>query len=492
MELEVSLKNLAKIIISFSLLFMALTLLLMPFQLMGVTDQGYWINSLYNFIHSGELVTSFNDRHNFSEHSLLLLISPLAFIKNPILFSYVLYYLTYLSWFLTFYLLCFGKFNYQIFFKSFILFFCSTTVIFHYALNFNGWNSIYISPPILMAAYFFAFIKNYYHKSILIYLPLLLLKIQFWLILPFFLLAIYFQSKNKKFIFYAFISIAAFALYLYGRQFLFEESTTGSLLSLSYAYILNGDIEVFFEIFLNSLILKFVLISAFFIQFIFIFDLKNIKKNDFLIYALLIFPILSYCVLSDRLVMSYWTHEHYVLPVLPVIFLILNKYGIFSRKRIFLFILVNILLIMGIYSLKEPWQFKYYQDENQLVKKVQPLLVLNHNDHILSDDRTGLYLANYQANFLKFITDKTRPPKYIIINTRYIYYTNNINRAKSINTISSFEYVQEYEKNLDGYGILYLNYPFVVYENNFKSEIKINSKVIDDWDVKFNELNKFI
>ncbi|WP_416695895.1 hypothetical protein [Candidatus Pseudothioglobus sp. Uisw_050_01] len=486
------LRNISKIVFAFSLLFLALTILLIPFQLMGVTDQGYWINSLYNFIHSGEFVTSFNDRHNFSEHSLLLLISPLALIRNPILFSYVLYYLTYLSWFLTFYLLYFGKFNYQNFLKSFILFFCSTTVIFHYALNFNGWNSIYISPPILMAAYFFAFIKNDYHKSILIYLPLLLLKIQFWIILPFFLLAIYYQSRDKKFIFYVSTSIIIFLLYLFGRQFLFAHSTTGNLLNLSYSHILNGNIKVFFEIFFNSFMVKIALISAFFIQFIFLFDLKNISKNDFLTYALLIFPIFSYCILSDRTVMSYWTHEHYVLPVLPVIFLILKKYGAFSRKRITLFILVNIVLITGIYSLKEPWQFKYYQDQNQLVKKIQPLLVLNHNDHILSDDRTGLYLANYQANFLKFITDKTRPPKYIIINTRYIFYTNNIKRAKSINTISSFEYVQEYEKNLDGYGILYLNYPFVVYENNLKSEIKINSKVIDDWDVKFNQLNKFL
>jgi hypothetical protein len=56
---------------------------------------------------------------------------------------------------------------------------------------------------------------------------------------------------------------------------------------------------------------------------------------------------------------------------------------------------------------------------------------------------------------------------------------------------SSFEYIDQYEKNLDGYGALYLNYPFV-YQNKLKSEIKINLNVFNDWDVKFIELNKFI
>ena len=109
--------------------------------------------------------------------------------------SYII--LTYLSWFLTFYVLSFGKFELKKVCQSFLLFFCSTTLFFHYGLNFNGWNSIFIAPPLMAFSYYLAFIKADYKKSILSFLPLLLLKIQFWLLLPFLLLSIYVHSKKK-------------------------------------------------------------------------------------------------------------------------------------------------------------------------------------------------------------------------------------------------------------------------------------------------------
>ena len=100
--------------------------------------------------------------------------------------------------------------------------------------------------------------------------------------------------------------------------------------------------------------------------------------------------------------------------------------------------------------MKEPWQYKYYQDESQLENQIKPLMTLNYDDYILVDDRTGLYFANHQINFPKFIKDKTLDPKYIVLNLRYIFYTNNIKRHKSKEVISSFKFLKDYEKDLNG------------------------------------------
>ena len=477
------LRNYSQIALIFTAMFVLLTLILKPFQLMGITDQGYWINFFYNFINLGEPKSLLIKSH-FFEHSLLFLISPLAYIKNPIFLSYVLYYLTYLSWFLTFYLLSFGKFELKKVCQSFLLFFCSTTLFFHYGLNFNGWNSIYIAPALMALSYYFSFIKANYKKSILSFLPLLLLKIQFWLLLPFLLLSIYVHSKKKRYLVCTLISLIGFFFYLLKiRLALYDNSFTGSPLLSAYGHLNINDLNNFLQIFFNNIGLKLSLIIAFFFQFLFLIDLKAIKKKDLLIYFLLIFPIFSYCILSSRTVMSYWTHEHYVLPVLPVILLILLKYSSFSKIRILFYILINLILICGILSMKEPWQYKYYQDESQLENQIKPLMTLNYDDYILVDDRTGLYFANHQINFPKFIKDKTRDPKYIVLNLRYIFYTNNIKRHKSKEVISSFKFLKDYEKDLNEYGILYQNYPFVVYEKKLKGNIDINPEVMKDWDL---------
>tara|TARA_B100000795_G_scaffold158107_1_gene118816 strand:+ start:498 stop:1961 length:1464 start_codon:yes stop_codon:yes gene_type:complete len=484
------LRNISQTALIFTAMFFLLTLTIKPFQLMGITDQGYWINFFYNVINLGEPVSSLNKTTNILEYSLLILISPLAYIKNPIALSYVLYYLTYLSWFLTFYLLYFGQFEIKKVYQSFLLFFCSTTLFFHYGMNFNGWNSIYIAPALMALSYYFSFIKANYKKSILLFLPLLFLKLQFWLLLPFLLLSIYIHSKNKQYLLYAFLSLIVFFFYLKIRPLLYDESFTGYLLESAYSHLNINDIKNFIQIFLDNIGLKLTLMLAFFVQFIFLIDLKAIKKNDLFIYFLLIFPIFSYCILSSRTVMSYWTHEHYVLPVIPVILLILLKYSSLSKIRIFLFVITNLILICGIFSLKEPWQYKYYQDESQLENKIKTLMTLNYDDHILADDRTGLYFSNHQINFLKFINDKTRHPKYIVLNLRYIFYINNLKRQQSKEVISSFEFVEDYEKNLNEYGILYYNYPFIVYENKLISNVEIDSEVMNDWDQMSIQNNK--
>jgi hypothetical protein len=485
------LRNIAQITIVFSALFLLLSLFLKPFQLMGLTDQGYWINFFYNVINNGESVTSLNNRHNFLEHSLLLFISPLAFIKEPLYLSYVLYYLTYLSWFLTFYILLFGQFEFKKVIKSFSLFFCSTTLLFHYALNYNGWNSIYIAPAILMLSYYYAFNKSQYKKSILMYVPLLFLKIQFWLIFPFLLTSIYLHSRKIKYLIFAFLFTLIFLIYIFVRPYIFGESTTAMLLDQAYSHILSRDFKIFFDVFFKNISIKLVLILAFFAQFIFLINFKNIKKNDAFIAVLLILPIFLYCILSSRTVMSYWTHEHYVLPVLPVVFFIFLKYGIVTKSRIILFVILNLCLITGIISLKEPWQYKYYQDEVQLENDIKPLMTIENYDHILADDRTGLYFANTQVNFLKYIEDNSRQPKYIILNLRYLYYINNLQRHKTNDELSSFEFVDSYEQKMNGYGILYLNFPFVVYEKNLKSNLEIQLNELNNWDQQILIDNRF-
>ena len=278
------LKNYSQIALIFTAMFVLLTLILKPFQLMGITDQGYWINFFYNFINLGEPKSLLIKSH-FFEHSLLFLISPLAYIKNPIFLSYVLYYLTYLSWFLTFYLLSFGKFELKKVCQSFLLFFCSTTLFFHYGLNFNGWNSIYIAPALMALSYYFSFIKANYKKSILSFLPLLLLKIQFWLLLPFLLLSIYVHSKKKRYLVCTLISLIGFFFYLLKiRLALYDNSFTGSPLLSAYGHLNINDLNNFLQIFFNNIGLKLSLIIAFFFQFLFLIDLKAIKKKDLLLF----------------------------------------------------------------------------------------------------------------------------------------------------------------------------------------------------------------
>ena len=46
MGLMPSIRNTVQIIVAFTAMFAVLTLLLKPSQLMGLTDQGYWINYL--------------------------------------------------------------------------------------------------------------------------------------------------------------------------------------------------------------------------------------------------------------------------------------------------------------------------------------------------------------------------------------------------------------------------------------------------------------
>ena len=118
-------------------------------------------------------------------------------------------------------------------------------------------------------------------------------------------------------------------------------------------------------------------------------------------------------------------------------------------------------------------------------------MTIENYDHILADDRTGLCFANTQVNFLKYIEDNSRQPKYIILNLRYLYYINNLQRHKTNDELSSFEFVDSYEQKMNGYGILYLNFPFVVYEKNLKSNLEIQLNELNNWDQQILIDNRF-
>jgi len=463
----------------------------MPHQLVGLSDYGFWLSSYYNFVHFGDYVTSMGERYNYMQFPLVLIFFPLGYIKDTVLFVFLLNYMTYLSWFLISYILLFKKFSLKKVIVYFLLFFSSTTILFHYNLNYNGWQSVYLSVPLLMLSYYFAFVKGNYKLSILLYLPLLFIKVQFWLILFFLFIAFFIQTKKKKYIYFGFISLLLFFMYLKIQAYIFVGEVTSSSLASNYSYLFDfSDIKNIFIIMFSGIKIKVALIGSFFIQFLFLIDIKKVSKKDLYTYLLLIFPIFSYCFLSTRISMSYWTHEHYVLPVLPVVFLVLLQYGIFSKIRIFAYLIVNITLIMGIISLKQPWQFKYYQDELQLITKIKPILDLDYKDDVIAEERTGIYFTMYQVNHFKYLKSKTRIPKYVIFNTRYSYLADN---AKLIQQkyISSYDTVNQYKGFFKDYNIIYLTYPFIVYELNSKKNLIFDKELLDEWDKKTVKSNKW-
>ena len=325
----------------------------------------------------------------------------------------------------------------------------------------------------------------------LIFLPLLLLKTQFWLILFFVFIAIYIQEKNNKYIYFALSTLVLLFIYLKFSALLSDSGTSNSILFSRYGYIFNAPLNEVINIVFANITKKLVLMGAFFVPFMFLINYATIKKEEILIFITLLFPVFSYCILSTQIAMTYWTHEHYVLPLLALVFIMILKNKAFTKKRIFAYVLANLALIIGILSLKQPWQYKYYQDEKQLIEQVKPLLNLEYSDDILAEDRTGIYFANYQVDYLYNIKTTPRSPKYIVFNTRYTYSSKNLKLHKPKKTISTFEYINGYSSDIKNYEIIYLNYPFIVYGKNIKTSLSYNKKMLDSWDKKTISSNKW-
>jgi len=484
--------NFLKISLSFTILFLVITFLLKPYQLMGLTDYGYWLSAYYNFINFNTFNTSLNYGHSFFSSPLLLILFPFAYIKNTILFIYILNYFTYLSWFSISYYLLFRDFDIKKTIFYFILFFSSITILFNYNLNYNGWESVYISVPFLTLAYYFLFIKREYKKSLFFYLPLFFLKTQFGFILFFIFIAIYVQEKNVKYLYYALFSLMLFFIYLKLLSFFTLSDISHDIIMQRYGYLLDfSSINNILKIIFNKILIKLSLMIAFFLPFVFLINLKKIKKEDFISFFLILFPTFAYCFLSTQTAMSYWTHEHYVLPVLPLVFIMILKYNNFNKITIFAYFITNIMLLLLILWFKQPWQYKYYQDETQLLNKIVPILDLVQSDNILTEDRTGIYFANYKVNYIDYISDKNRVAKYVIFNMRYSYLAQNIQLTKKSEEASSYKYIENYAEALKKYGVIYLNYPFVVFQKDIKSSLFLSSDILDEWDSYTIEGNKW-
>lgn len=480
--------NLIKIGLVFSLFFLIFTLIIKSYQLIGLTDYGFWLTAYKNFIHSGVFNTSVTDGHAFWSSSLILVFTPIFyFFKDPIIDVYLLNYFTYLLWFMVSYLVLFNGFNLKKTVFYFIIFFSSVTVLFHYNLNYNGWESVFLAVPFTIMSYYYLFIKSNYKKSILWFFPLLFLKVEFFLVLIFLNLAFYIGERNKKYLYGALTSVMIFVIYLKVLSPLLTSSSEGSLLMGRYGHLLHIESLASF-IFDISFIKRVMLILLFFFPFLSFIDLKKIESKSLLQFLMILTPTIGYCILSSHIAMSYWSIEHYSLPILGLVFIFIVKYGVFSKERIIVFIAVNMFLASIIIYNKQPWQYKYYQDEKQLKERVFPLLILDTKTKIVADDRSGIYFTNSQVNYLNYI--KVTKPKYIVINTRYTYSSANL-KYKVVKVIKSSEYIRNLHIT-QNYKLIYKNYPFVILEKKFGSIFSVDSVDLNIWDKKTIESNRWI
>ncbi len=499
------LTNLIQKTLLFTILFFIISSIFVNFQLLGATDNGWYLNLIYNFYDVKTFDVSFSGGYNYLGihfSPFWVLFSPFVyFFNSPIYLLYFINFLGYMFWFLTSLYILEKSLKKELTLKEqtyfFIMFFASITVLFNYFLNYNGIHEVLFAMPFLILSYYFLLIKQEYKKAFLWYLPTLMIKEEFWLLLIFFNLAIFISSREKRYIFYSFISaILFYILYFKIMKSLHTDENTG-ILSGHYSYIFEAkSISELIDSIFNLPLMKqrLFLIFSFFVPFIFLIDLKKIVIKDILIFIFLIMPTMGYCFLSKQTPMTYWLFEHYSLPILPVMFIAIMKYPRITKIRVFSYLMINAIFILIVLFFKQPWQYKYYQDEVQLKEKVLKKLDLNYDDFILSEDRTGLYFSNYQVDYVGLINIKNninKKAKYIIFNTRYSYSVQNLKLATSIKDITSFEYIDTFNDNLQNYGILYLNYPFIIFSKDKESNLSYNKELLNSWDKKTIESNRW-
>jgi hypothetical protein len=434
----------------------------------------------------------------------MLIFAPIAkiFENYPILMTYFFYYIAFLSWFLATYKILFDFKN--ISFKNslllFVFMFASEVVLFHYGLNHNGFESVFFAVPFLILSYNYAFIENNIKTSTLWYLPLLTIKFEFWFLFIFYSIALAIHFKNKHLLWITFISAIAFVLNMKLLQPMLSAGVTEnqSMLAERYGYIFEstGVLDLINKILsLSSLKIKIALIVAFFIPFLTLVDFKKITLRGFLTFTTLLMPTLGYSILSTRVPMSYWTHEHYSLPVVALMFVFVAKYINLSKIRVIAYFMANIAIFSAILYIKQPWQYKYYADENQLLNDVIPKLELDYSDVVIADNKSGLYFSKNQFDDLENF-NKFKRAKYIVINTRYEYLNYNIKFKPPKIKLGSKELIKML--NIDNqYQIVYLNFPFVVYEDIKHKPYTMSPKISDlnilnKWDKEYEKFNKWL
>lgn len=484
----------------YALFMLAFMLTVNAYQLNGLTDSGFYIEPIYRFFYSGRFdIAIFGGIDNFlSAHfsPFWLLFSPLAgLFPNPVLLVNVLFFIAYTASLVALHRVYLGNTaNYKTMLLLFLLFISIPAVLFNFNFNFNGLHSVLFAPVFLIPAYYHLFIADNAKKALLWYLPLLTIKEEFWLLGIFFSFALFFRYREYRYILLTLLfAVAFYLLYFKVMASLHNGEGTG-VLSGHYSYLFEA--KNFNEL-LNALLglgyweRRVAFILLFFLPFMIVIKIKRITFKDWLTAIIIIGPTLGYCLLSQQTPMNYWLFEHYSLPVLPVLIILMKKYGSLSIPRLIVFFVVNVLLIVGVISQKQPWQYKYYQDEAQLSEKILPLLKLNHEDFILADDRTGIYFTPYQVDYLRFIRkgkNKNKNAKYIIINTRYTYSAANL-KYTGARSVSTYEYLTS--KALHDYKSIYESYPFIVLTFEKEAHFFLDQAKFDRWDLRTRASNEW-
>lgn len=487
-----------KIPFIYTLYMLAFMLAVNTFQLNGLTDSGFYIEPIYRFFYAGRFdIAIFGGIDNFlSAHfsPFWLFFSPLAaLLPNPIFLINALFFIVYTAILIVLHRVFLeNTANYKTMLLLFLLFISIPTVLFNFNFNFNGLHSVLFAPIFLIPSYYHLFVEDNAKKALVWYMPLLTIKEEFWLLGIFFSFALFVRYREYRYVLLTLLfAVAFYLLYFKVMASLFNGEGTG-VLSGHYSYLFEA--KNFSELFnlllgLGYWARRIVFILLFFLPFLIVIKLKCISFKDWLTTILIIGPTLGYCILSQQTPMNYWLFEHYSLPVLPILIILMKKYGSLSAPRLTIFFVLNVLLIVGVISQKQPWQYKYYQDEAQLSEKILPLLDLDHEDFILADDRTGIYFTPYQVDYLRFIRkgkNKNKNAKYIIINTRYTYSAANL-KYTGARSVSTYDFLRS--KKLHDYRIIYENYPFIVLTFEKEALLSLKRTKLDTWDLRTRESN---
>lgn len=483
----------------FTAAFTLLSLLLEPFQLRGMTDYGFWLSAFSNFVHHGDFSVSVLGGHSYAATPLPLLLSPLFLLTgDPEWWARGLFYLTFLSWYMAAWFLFPGG---PFLKKAALLFaglFGSATVLFHYDLNYNGWQSVLLSVPFLAGAYYLALAKGRYPAALLLFVPLLLLKVEFWLLFLFFLTGLWGLGRDRRYLLGAAGFLLLFALYL--GWFLPSLGNASSMLGSRFGHIFGGEglwgmIAGVFHT--PALSWRWVPMLLFFLPFLPLLEPGRIPLRARLFFFWMLAPTLFYCLLSAQVPMSYWTHEHYVMPVLGLVLAYLAAYGRFTLRRMGLYLLLNAGLAAGIIATKQPWQFRAYQDEARLKTELFPLMepLLEEGGTILTEDRTGFYLTPYRLNYLRTLDEPESSPDLVLLNLRYQYSAENLlfrPPAAPRTGRAHLERIAGALAKKGQYGVLYADYPFILFARDRAGRGLPSPQTLEAWDRNTREANRWI
>jgi hypothetical protein len=495
----------------FSILFTILTWILSGFQLNAINDNGWYLNFIYFFYDTLSLRVTIDGGYNYlGTHfsPVWLIFSPLLHLsKDPILILYSMFYFGYLLIFIALIFVIESKLermtNYKEKIIIFIFLFGSVTMLFNYSLNSNGIHEVLFAVPFVLVSTYYLFNSENYARVLAWYYPTLLIKEEFWLLIIFIYLAIFFKTSKYRYIFLSLLhGVLFYILYFYIMRYLYINSLdipTDSigLMSGHYDYLFNVQS---FEDLVNKILnlplmfRRIMLISLFFIPFIPLVRWKSVKFKDFMMLLILILPTIGYAFLSTHFGMTNFLFDHYSLPIIGVIAVFVIKYVHLGKFRFGLFFLANAILVTAILFNKQPWQYKKYQDEGQLVKEVMPLINRPDNEFSLMDNHTGLYFSFSNMDTIKQASYYSHKiPKYIVANIRYMTHERYMNNHTIGRSFSSLDIVDNisYLKS-DSYGIIYMNYPFIVYELHKDGELKYTDKISNLWDSTTKKSNTWL